>query len=368
MTAGRGVTGVSTGVYRFPTPQPESDGTLTWDATTAVTVELSAEGETGLGWTYSTAAAADLVRDHLAHLVRGSDPLDVAGTWEAMVRACRNLGRPGLVSQAIAAVDIALWDLKARLLGRPLAEVFGRMRDEVPVYGSGGFTSLDDHQLREQVDGWLAAGCGAVKIKVGEAWGTRPDRDLDRTRFVRSLVGDRVELMVDANGGYDTGQARRLGACYDDLGVSWLEEPVSSDDLPGLALLRGTLRCDIAAGEYADSVTYCQRMLGAGAVDCLQVDVTRCAGYTEWLRCAAVAAGHGLQISAHCAPSLHAPVAAAVPNLRHVEWFADHARLEPLLVDGLPTVTAGALHLTGAPGHGMRLRQDAARFRVAATA
>ena len=155
-----------------------------------------------------------------------------------------------------------------------------------------------------------------------------------------------------------------MGEAYDELGVVWFEEPLSCDDLAGLAGLRGRLRCDVAAGEYADSALYVQRMLAADAVDCLQVDVTRCAGYTEWLRCAAAAASHNREISAHCAPSLHAPVAAAVPNLRHVEWFADHARLEPLLVDGLPEVVDGALQLTGAPGHGMSLRAGAERWRV----
>ncbi len=355
---------VSVGVYTFPTPDPESDGTLTWNATTAVAVNITAGGLTGLGWTYSSPGAADIVSGKLADVVRGRDALDVPGSWEAMIRACRNLGRPGIVSAAVAAVDIALWDLKAKLLQAPLHALFGRARDTVPVYGSGGFTSLTDDELREQVDGWLEVGCSAVKIKVGESWGTALERDLQRASLLRDLVGPDIDLMVDANGGYTAGQAARIGRAYDELGVVWFEEPLSSDDLTGLSRLRGQLRCDVAAGEYADSALYVQRMLGAGAVDCLQVDVTRCAGYTEWLRCAAIAASYNLEISAHCAPSLHAPVAAAVPNLRHVEWFADHARLEPLLVDGLPAVTSGALQLTDAPGHGMTLRAEAERWQA----
>jgi len=356
------IAGVTTRIFRFPTPSPEADGTLTWDATTAVTVEVTAGRTTGLGWSYSTAATARLIDDEFADVVTGRDALDVTGAWEAMVRHARNLGRPGIVSHAVAAVDIALWDLKARLLGLPLHRLFGAVRDQVPVYGSGGFTSLSDDDLRAQVDAWLELGVGGVKIKVGEAWGSHPRRDVARTELVRSMVPDGVEVMVDANGGYGPGQARRLGAAYDDLGVTWFEEPVSSDDLATLALLRRATRCDIAAGEYADSVHYVEAMCGGGAVDCLQIDVTRCAGYTEWLRCAAVAAGHGLDVSGHCAPALHAPVAAAVPNLRHVEWFADHARLEPLLVDGLPPVRDGAMVLADSPGHGMALRPDAERF------
>jgi L-alanine-DL-glutamate epimerase-like enolase superfamily enzyme len=358
---GAAITDLRTNVFRFPTPVHEADGTFEWDATTAVTVQVSAGGRTGLGWSYTSPASAALVRHHLAGVVRGREAGDVPGCWEAMVRACRNLGRDGLVSQAIAAVDIALWDLKARLLGVPLAQLFGRVRDSVPVYGSGGFTSLTDSELRDQVEGWLEAGCAMVKIKVGESWGTRPDRDLARTRLVRGIVGDDVELMVDANGGYDRGEARRLGTAYDDLGVTWFEEPVSSDDLEGLAVVRGALRCDVAAGEYVSSVYGAEAL--CPVLDCLQLDATRCAGYSGWLRGAAVAASHGLEVSAHCAPALHACVAAAVPNLRHVEWFVDHARLEPLLVDGVPPVRDGRLLLDpDALGHGMTLRADAERW------
>jgi L-alanine-DL-glutamate epimerase-like enolase superfamily enzyme len=350
-------------VYEFPTAAPESDGTLTWTSTVAVVVHVQAGGQSGLGWTYSSPGAVAVIDDQLAAAISGRDAFDVPGSWQAMITACRNLGRPGIVSAAVAAVDIAMWDLKARLLGVPLHQLFGRARDSVPVYGSGGFTSLTADELREQVEGWVEAGCTAMKIKVGEDWGSNVARDRQRLEAVRSIAPDGTVLMVDANGGYTPGQAARAGAIYDELGVAWFEEPVSSDDLPGLSRLRQQLRCDVAAGEYADSVQYVQRMCAAGAVDCLQIDVTRCAGYTEWLRCAAVAAAQGLQVSAHCAPSLHAPVAASIPNLRHVEWFADHARLEPVLVDGSPAIRGGSLQLTDEPGHGMRLAATAAAYR-----
>jgi L-alanine-DL-glutamate epimerase-like enolase superfamily enzyme len=356
------VTAVRTGVYRFPTPTPEADGTFAWDATTAVTVEVDAGGRTGLGWTYSSGAAAAVVTDLLAGVVCGRSVFDVPALAEAMHRAGRNLGTRGLFAQAQSAVDIALWDLEARLLDVPLTELLGRVRDRVPVYGSGGFTTFDDAQLAEQVDGWRAAGCRGMKIKIGESWGTRPGRDLARVRRLGELAGDDVDLMVDANGGYSPGQARRIGAELDELGVVWFEEPVSSDDTAALALLRGSLRCDVAAGEYVGDVREAARL--TPVVDCLQLDVTRCGGYTGWLRCAALAAAAGLQVSGHCAPSLHVPVAAALPELRHVEWFADHARLEPLLVDGVPPVVDGALELPDGPGHGMRLRPGAEEWRL----
>lgn len=177
---------------------------------------------------------------------------------------------------------------------------------------------------------------------------------------------DDVEVFVDANGGYSRGQAARVGRALDERGVTWFEEPVSSDDLDGLAGLRGLLLTDVAAGEYAYDLAYVRRMCAAHAVDCLQLDVTRIAGATEWLRSAAVAAGHGLDVSGHCAPALHTHVAAATPNLRHLEYFLDHARLEPMLFESVPAVRDGRL----APdlsrtGHGLDLRADADRYRVA---
>lgn len=352
---------ITTGVYKFPAPEPEADGTLTWDATTAVTVEIRASGMKGLGWTYSSPAAATVVHEHLSAAIRGLDPLDVASCWSAMHRACRNLGTRGLVMQAISAVDIALWDLKAHLLGASLTGLFGSLRTSVPVYGSGGFTTLSEDQLAHQVQQWTDAGCAAMKIKIAESWGNEVDRDLERVGQLQQLAGEGVGLMVDANGGYTRGQARRVGRALDDLGVVWFEEPVSSDDTEGLELVRGAVTCDVAAGEYAADLYEVGRLIDV--VDCLQLDVTRCGGYTGWLRGAAIAAAHNMDISAHCAPSLHAPVAAAVPNLRHLEWFVDHARLEPTLVDGSPVVRDGGLYLDASVlGHGMRVSPRAARY------
>jgi len=354
---------VATAVYRFPTPEPEADGTLSWDATTAVVVTLHAGGQTGLGWTYSSPAAAHVIQDHLAEVVRGRDAMNVGAGWEAMHRAGRNFGTRGLVMQALSAVDIAWWDLKARLLDLPLTALFGAHRTTVPIYGSGGFTNLTDSQLAKQVDWWHSVGCTAMKIKIGESWGANIGRDLDRVRRLRDLAGEGVALMVDANGGYTVGQARRVGAELDALGVIWFEEPVSSDDTAGLAHLRDHLQCDIAAGEYAADNDEIQALLPV--VDCLQLDATRCGGYTGWLAGAALAQTRNLQVSAHCAPALHAPAAAAIPNLRHIEWFADHARLEPTLVDGSPTATEGALNLdNAAPGHGMSITPAAEDYRT----
>ncbi|MBA2772762.1 MAG: mandelate racemase [Nocardioidaceae bacterium] len=359
---------VATAVYTVPTDAPEADGTFTWDATTLVMVTLRAAGVVGTGWTYGAPACAAVVRDHLAPIVQGRSALDVAEAWEQMVRALRNVGRPGMGGMALSAVDIAMWDLKARLLDLPLHRLLGAVHDGVPLYGSGGFTTYDDARLDEQLTGWVRRdGIPRVKIKIGESWGTQVDRDLDRVRKARAAIGDETQLYVDANGGYSVGQALRVARQLRDSDVRWFEEPITSDDLDGLRHLRRLTSMDITAGEYGYDLTYFRRMCAAGAVDCLQIDVTRCGGITELPRVSAVAAPHGLDVSGHCAPHLHVAALAAIPNLRHLEWFHDHVRIEAMLFDGTLDPSGGDLRpAEDRLGHGLALRPDRAEpFRIA---
>ncbi len=353
------VTGLDAWSRTIPTDVPEGDGTLTWDSTTLVVVRAHAGDAAGLGWTYAPSAAATVVEEQLAPVVEGRSALLPRSAWSAQVRAVRNAGRPGLVGMAVSAVDTALWDLCARLLEVPLTTLWGAERTSVPVYGSGGFTTYDDARLRAQLEAWSALGLPQVKIKIGESWGRHEERDLHRVRLARELLDDDVELFVDANGGYDPGQARRIGAQLEDLGVTWFEEPVSSDDLDGLRAVREALAVDVAAGEYGHDLAYFARMAAAGAVDCLQVDVTRCGGYTEWHRIAAVADALGLPLSVHCAPYLSLPAASASPGVRHIEWFHDHVRIEQAMFDRCPDPVAGELVPGDAAGHGLSLRPDA---------
>jgi L-alanine-DL-glutamate epimerase-like enolase superfamily enzyme len=365
--AGPPVTSVRTEVLTVPNDFPEADGTLGWDATTLVVAHVAAAGVTGLGWTYGSPAAAEVVSAHLAPVVTGRSAWDVPAANEAMTRTVRNAARPGIAGHAISAVDIALWDLKARLLGLPLVALLGAARAEVPVYGSGGFTSYDDERQDRQLRGWAEEqGIPRVKIKIGESWGAAEDRDRERISRARRSVGDATALFVDANGGYTAKQAVRVARHLAAEGVTWFEEPVSSDDLAGLAEVRDRVECEVTAGEYGYTLPYFHHMLAAGAVDCLQADVTRCGGVTVWLRAAALAEARGLEISGHCAPHLHAHAAAAVPNLRHLEWFHDHVRLEGMLFDGVLDPAGGTIRpgADGTPGHGLTLRPDAAeRFR-----
>ena len=367
MTSDPLIESVEAAAYKIPTDAPEGDGTLAWDATTMVLARVRAGDTEGIGWTYGSAASAAIIANELTPVLEGRPALDVPGTTEAMIQAVRNVTRPGGASYAISAVDIALWDLKAKLFGLPLFRLFGAVRDEVPVYGSGGFTPYSDDQLRTQLAGWaVEQRIPRVKIKIGESWGGGMARDLARMRQAREIVGDGVELYVDANGGYGRKQAIRVRAAAADLDIGWFEEPVSSDDLDGLREVRDAVAPDVAAGEYGWDVFYFRRMCAAGAVDCLQADASRCGGLTEWLRTAAVAASFGLQLSGHCAPHLHAHAAAAIPNFRHLEWFHDHVRIESMFFDGTLDPAGGAIRpAPDRPGLGLEFRAaDAEKYRT----
>ena len=357
---------LSARAYTVPTSSPEADGTLAWDSTTVVVVRARSGDTTGTGWTYGPPACATAVRNLLTDPVLGRRALDVGGAYEAMSRQLRNAGRQGIGGYALSAVDVALWDLMARLLDHPLHRLLGAGRDQVPVYGSGGFTTYDDGQLDEQLQGWLGLGTRAVKIKIAEEWGTHESRDLARMKQVRDTVGPAVALMVDANGGYSVKQAVRVAQEAADLGVSWLEEPVSSDDLEGLGVVRSQVVAEVTAGEYGCEPFYFRRMCESGAVDCLQADASRCGGVTGWLRVANLAAAHGLDVSGHCAPHLHAHAAVAAPNLRHLEWFHDHVRIAAMAFDGAPEPRDGMLSLDpSTAGHGITIRDaDLAPYEV----
>jgi L-alanine-DL-glutamate epimerase-like enolase superfamily enzyme len=349
--------------YTIPTDTPESDGTFEWDSTTVVVVEVEAGGERGLGYTYGHTAVGHLVDDHLRELVVGADAFGVARLWLAMGAALRNIGRPGVGFMAVSAVDVALWDLKARLLDVPLVAALDAARDEAPVYGSGGFTSYGLDRLREQLASWVGAGIPRVKIKVSR----EPAADPERLDAARAAIGDGTELYVDSNGALSRKQAVLWAERFaSEWGVSWFEEPVSSADFAGLRLVRDRAPggLDIAAGEYAFVPADFRNLVENGCVDCLQADATRCGGYTGFLQASGLCTAHGLDLSAHCAPQLHAHALCAALRGRHVEYFHDHVRVERLLFDGVLEPDGGALRPDRSrPGHGLELRTaDAKRY------
>lgn len=355
---------IEVSAYTIPTDLPESDGTLSWDSTTLVLVEISAGGVTGLGYTYGHQACTTLIRDRFANLLVGQSAMAPRDAWLKMAADARNLGRPGVASMAIAAVDVALWDLKARLLELPLITLLGGGRKSAPVYGSGGFTSYSIEQLQRQLAGWIDAGIPRVKMKIG----SQPDQDPDRIRKARASIGSTAELYVDANGAYARKPALAMAKILQAQEVTWYEEPVSSDDLEGLRLLRDRAPggIEISAGEYGYDLTYFRRMLEAGAVDVLQADLTRCGGITGFCDVAVLCDAFRIPLSSHCAPALHLHPGCSVPRLRHLEYFHDHVRIESMLFEGVPEAVDGELRpdLT-LPGLGLSFkRKEAEHYRI----
>lgn len=347
-------------VFTIPTETPESDGTLQWDETTLVLVHARCGRATGLGYTYADTSTARLIEDKLKPQVVGCDALSIAGPNARMRSSLRNLGCAGIAAMAISAVDVALWDLKARLLEVPLVQLLGQVRDAANIYGSGGFTSYTPDQLCEQLSGWTSAGIERVKMKVGR----EPSRDVERVQRAGECIGRQAELFVDANGAYARKQALAMAEQFAELGVTWFEEPVPSADLDGLRLLRdrSPAGMEIAAGEYGYQLIDFKGLVSHGAVDCLQADITRCGGISGFLDVAALCRATQMPLSTHCAPSLHVAVGCSVECLRHLEYFFDHVRIEELLFDGVLRPRGGRLMPDlSRPGLGLEFKSSDAR-------
>jgi L-alanine-DL-glutamate epimerase-like enolase superfamily enzyme len=364
-TVGAVIDRVEVAAFRIPTAtDEESDGTLVWDSTSVVVVEVHADSQTGLGYTYCHPAAAQVIESKLASVLERADPFMPQHAWAELQVQARQLGHAGIAAMAISAVDIALWDLKAKLLDCCLADVLPRFHESVPIYASGGFTNYSEHQLREQVRDWADQGFASMKIKVGR------DKLADPGRIdtVRSVAGPNVELMVDGNGAYSPQEGLHWAGFFREQGVTYFEEPLSSQDLHGLAELRERAPAGlaIAAGEYGWTLPYFQQMLDADAVHILQADVTRCGGITNLLRIDGLCKARNLPFSAHCAPAVSAHACCAMETVVHIEYFFDHYRIEEMLFDGTLDPDQGLLTPDRSrPGHGLELKRDEAeRYRV----
>ncbi len=354
---------IAVSAYEIPTDrQPESDGTAVWNATTLVLVEIDAGGRRGTGWTYESAAAAKLIEEQLGDIVRGENALDTRAIWTKMTGKVRNTGRSGLASYAIAAVDIALWDLRARLYDIALCDLMGLVREAIPIYGSGGFTSYDIPTLQEQLAGWARAGLQAVKMKVGRDHAADPAR----VAAARAAIGPDCRLFVDGNGGYDVAAAIAIAGRFADSGVTWFEQPVDHNDLAGTRRVRehAPAGMAISSGEYITDT--CRAAHVADVVDVLQADASRCGGYTGFLAIDGYCDVTRKPLSSHCGPMLHLHVAAASLRLRHMEYFHDHVRIEKMLFDGFIEPVDGLLRPDRSrPGHGFDFRHaDAQQYEL----
>lgn len=350
--------------YTIPTQSPESDGTLEWNATTLVYVEVQADGRTGIGYTYADVATAKLIQTMLRNRLLGKDAMQIGARWNDMGNVTRNLGRDGIASMAISAVDVALWDLKGKIVGQPVYALIGAVRDRVPVYGSGGFTAYSETQLCEQLAGWVQDAIPRVKMKIGR----NPNADIKRVAAARRAIGSGAELFVDANGAYSVQEAISQAQHFAEQRVTWFEEPVFREDYVGTRHVRkhSPPGMEISDGEYGYGLYEFARMIDAEMLDVLQADATRCGGFSGLLAVDGLCQSTMTPLSTHCAPHLHLHAAMACKQLRHIEYFFDHSRIERMLFEGAADPENGDLSPDPArPGIGLELRRvDAERYAL----
>jgi L-alanine-DL-glutamate epimerase-like enolase superfamily enzyme len=279
------------------------------------------EGIEGLGVTAGSRAVRAVVEHDLKGLLIGQDPFCIEKLWNDMFWRVRGVGRKGIAFCAISAIDIALWDLKAKALGLPLYRLLGPFRDSVPVYGSGGWTNFSEDELIREQMGYVERGMRAVKMKVGKDFGTAELEDLARLEAVREAIGDDVELLVDANNGYYAKQAVRMASEFEEYDVGWFEEPVLADDIEGLAEVARSTSIPVATGEHEYTKYGFKDLIARGGADIVQPDVGRVGGITEWMKVAHLAHSFNLPVAPHAYQLVHLHLACATPNLKIVEYL-----------------------------------------------
>jgi L-alanine-DL-glutamate epimerase-like enolase superfamily enzyme len=317
------------------------------------------EGHSGIGFSYSKRAGGPAQYAHareVADNLLGEDPNDIGRVYQKLLWAGASVGRSGVATQAIAALDIALYDLKAKRANLPLAKLLGAYRDSVQTYNtSGGFLQAPIEEVKERASQSLAEGIGGIKIKVGQ-----PDSKLDLARLtaVREHLGPDVPLMVDANQQWDRPTAMRMGRQLEKFDLVWIEEPLDAYDAEGHAQLAAALDTSIATGEMLSSVTEHINLIDHRSVDIIQPDAPRIGGITPFLRLAALADQAGLQLAPHFAMEIHLHLAAAYPRepwVEHFEW------LNPLFNERLET-RDGRMIVPNRPGLGFTLSEQARRW------
>lgn len=324
--------------------------------------EITTEaGLEGVGFSYSKRAGGPAQFAHAREVAPdliGEDPNDIGRLWTKLVWAGASVGRSGAATQALAAIDVALWDLKAKRAGLPLAKLLGAHRDSVRCYNtSGGFLHEPIEQVCDNATRTLASGVGGIKIKVGQP---DPAEDLRRVRAVRERIGD-APLMVDANQQWDRPTAMRVGRALEEFDLVWIEEPLDAYDAEGHAALARSLDTAIASGEMLTSVAEHAELIRHGAVDVLQPDAPRIGGITQFLKLAALAEHRHLQLAPHFAMEIHVHLAAAYPIepwVEHFDW------LHPLFDERLE-IRDGRMHLSDRPGLGITMSEQARAWTVA---
>jgi len=323
---------------------------------------ITDEGLEGLGLGGGAQAARVLIEKTLKPLLIGQDPLHLEKIWEDLFWVVRGVGRKGLAFCAISALDIALWDLKAKFFNVPLYQLLGPYTESVPIYGSGGWTHFSLDELVAEQTGYVERGMKSVKMKVGKDFGRSEQEDVRRLAAVRQAVGDEIEVLIDANNGYYAKQAIRMARAFEPYRVGWFEEPVLADDIEGLAAVARAIDIPVATGEHEYTKYGFKELIARGGADIVQPDVGRVGGVTEWLKVAHLAHAFNLPVAPHAYQLVHLHLACATPNLRIVEYLGVVEAADKVMYKEFPPSKDGLWSpYPDRPGLGLELDPEAVK-------
>ena len=323
------------------------------------------EGPIGLGMAPGQRAIREVIHQNLSGVLVGQDPFMIEKLWQDMFWRVRGFGRKGIAFQAIAAIGIALWDLKGKILNQPIYRLLGPAHESVPIYGSGGWTNYSEAELVAEQTGYVERGIPRVKMKVAKDFGRSEREDIERLSAVREAVGDDVEIYVDANNGYYAKQAIKMSQIFEQFDVAWFEEPVLADDIPGLAQVSQATTIPVATGEHEYTKYGFRDLLLAGAVDIVQPDVHRVTGITEWMKVAAMADAFNLPVAPHAVSLVHLHCAMATPNLKVVEVLGAEEQSNSVWWTEVPPYEGGNWRpFDDRPGLGLEISPDALKHNV----
>jgi len=319
------------------------------------------QGITGFGVTYNEVggeATKIMIETNIAPRIIGKSVFATEDIWQDLFQYLRGVGRKGLTYCAISAVDIALWDLKGKLLNLPLFRLFGGTKTKIPVYASGGWTSYEDEQLVEEMQGFVAQGYQMIKFKVGVDGGNNLQHDIRRVARVREAVGPDIGIMLDANNCWDAATGARFANQVKEYDIMFLEEPTFADDIPGLKRYKKSTDLPLGTGEHEYTRFGCRDLILSEAADIVQMDFTRAGGFTEALKVAAMTQAWNLKFAPHAMENIHIHLMSAIPNSLYLERLILFEDLTNLTYKNCPTPKEGYMKLTEMPGLGLELNWE----------
>ena len=357
------ITDVKTTWLSLPLSSNLADSTHVLDRIEWILVDVvTDEGHTGhahmLTFDYGPELLKGIVDTELKDLVVGQNPLLIEKIRGDCLKQVEYIGHSGVAAWGVAAIDIALWDILGKHLNSPVAFLLGACRDSVPIYGSGGWLSYSMDQLLEEVTSYARRGFKGVKMKVGSG---NMKQDVERVKAVRKAIGDDLIMMVDANQGWNTHEARQFYRQVQDCNIFWFEEPIPKDDWDGYANLANALDIPLATGEREYSLSNFREMLTRRAASVIQPDALRIGGITQWMKLARLCEAFGVRVASHFYKEIDVHCLAACPNALFLEYFP---WLDALLVHPLE-ISAGVAKVPARPGLGIEIKPEAIQeFRV----